>query len=106
MSRQPTVSTDSVAQDVVRETLTAAIPPGSPLMFKSIVHAHTTGKGRNRFILADLILFDDAPAAVKLEPFQWGWSIQWMYLPGGAFYLGPDNVWKRAPLGEAQVEAA
>ena len=90
--------------NIVRDTLLASIPPHAPPMFKEIVHAHSSGQGKRRQILADLILFDGETAGVKLEPFQWGWSIQWMHLPGGAFFLNAANEWQRET--PPQTEAA
>lgn len=88
------------ALDVVRETLTASLPPGSPLMFKEIVSVSATGKGKARKIIAGMVMFDDLTGVVKLEPFQWGWSIQWISLEGGAISL-ENGQWLRVKEDEA-----
>lgn len=82
------------AAEVVRETLMGIQPPGNPPSFKEVVNARTIGKGRHRQIIADMVMFDDRPAQVKLETFQWGWSVQWLSLPGGAISL-EDGRWLR-----------
>lgn len=82
------------AANVVRETLMAIQPPGNPLSFKEITRASVSGKGRNRVILAELVMFDDQLGQVKLEPSPWGWSVQWVSLPGGAISL-ENGQWRR-----------
>lgn len=87
---------------VVRETLLAAIPPGAAPSFTAITSAESKGKGRNAAITATLTMFDGRPATVRLEPWAYGWSHQWMSLPGGAISC-ESGQWVRCPDDEEQA---
>jgi len=91
------------AREIAVETLTASLPEGSPLMFKSIERAAFHGK---HSIVAHLTMFDGRPAIARFNSWAMGWSIGWDDLPGGAASL-EGGAWRRVleapsqPTGEA-----
>lgn len=81
------------AEQIVRDTLAAALPPGSPMIFKSIERAAFDAK---RTIVAHLTMFDGVPGVVRLEQWALGWSIGWDdvgLLPASL----EDGAWRRVP---------
>ena len=91
-------------EGVVRETLLSVLPPGVPPSFTAITFAKITGKGRNAVIEATLTMFDGKPATVRLKPWAFGWSHQWMSLPGGAISC-ESGQWVRYPDDEEPADA-
>lgn len=84
---------------IVRETLLAVLPPGVPPSFTAITSVESTGKGPKIVILATLTMFDGESATVRLKPLAFGWSHQWMSLPGGAICC-ESGQWVRYPDDE------
>lgn len=79
------------AAQIVNEVSAAILPPRSPLPFTEIVGARFEGRGK---ITADVIMFDGAPATMRLTSWAFGWSHGWDSLPGGDISL-EANGWVR-----------
>lgn len=79
------------AEQIVRDTMAAALPPGSPMIFRSIERAAFDGK---RVIVTNLTMFDGRPAVARLKAWALGWSIGWDDMPGGDASL-EDGAWRR-----------
>lgn len=79
---------------VVRKVLLAALPPGVPPSFRTIIRAHSEGRGKARQITADLVMVDGMPATVRLRQWEHGWSHQFTAMPGGALSF-EDGAWVR-----------
>ena len=87
------------AENIVRETMAAALPPGSPMVFQSIEKATFETK---RSIVAHLTMFDGQHAIARLNAWAMGWSIGWDEMPGGAASL-ENGAWRRVAAA-AQVD--
>ncbi|MCD1264265.1 hypothetical protein B5M44_14100 [Shinella sumterensis] len=72
------------------ETMHACLPAGTPLSFTLINAAF---KGKNR-IVADVVMFDDAPATLVLSRWAHGWSHTFENLIGGDVSF-EDGRWMR-----------
>lgn len=81
-------------EDIVVETMKSHAP-GGKVSFREVVSARKIGAGRSQQIYADLIMFDGQPAKLRLEKWQYGWSHQWLELPGGPIEMVGDS-WQRA----------
>lgn len=73
------------ADAIIRNHLTACLPPGVPPSFRTIGFARFEGRGRQRKAIGRLEMFDGQFATV--EVFQAGdalWGHRWPDMPGGA----------------------
>jgi hypothetical protein len=85
---------NSQARQIVIDTLMSVLPAGVSPSFANIDSATETGRGDSREITAALTMFDGLPATVCLKPWAFGWSHQWMSLPGGDLSF-EDGRWQR-----------
>ncbi|ELT50235.1 hypothetical protein CN884_07395 [Ochrobactrum sp. 30A/1000/2015] len=84
-------TSQATARAIVEQTISAALPAGSPLPYASIGKA--AFEGRNS-IVASLTMFDGLPAVCRLKRWAFGWSKGWDSLPGGDISI-ENGAWAR-----------
>jgi hypothetical protein len=79
------------AKELVKDTLASVLPPGVPPSHKLIVEAKYNDRHHVR---ARLEMFDGQPAVVELTRWEYGWSIRYEFMPGGACHWTGER-WER-----------
>lgn len=79
------------AREIVQQTISSALPDGSPLPYANIGKA--AFEGRNS-IVASLTMFDGLPAVCRLNRWPLGWSLGYDSMPGGDISL-ENGSWAR-----------
>lgn len=86
------------ADQLVRQALEAALPPGVPPSFREIVGARFIAKNA---ATAELVMVDGLPATVSLTRWAFGWSHRFTHMEGGALSF-EDGRWTR--VDEPQLD--
>lgn len=78
----------------VTEALLGVLPPGVPPSFIEITRAAFEGSGRNRKVVADLVMVDGLPATVEVWNAGPCTAHRWTNFPGGNLYWNA-RAWVR-----------
>jgi hypothetical protein len=78
---KPTAAFES-PKDIVLAAMADVLPAGVPLSF-TVTKARFDGKGVRRVALADVIMFDEQPARLKVWRLADAWAHEWLELPAG-----------------------